>query len=209
MSIFQQGCLWCLPTNTLNKIGGLPMKRKTDDRRVRYTKRVLKESFINLLEKKNISKISVKEICENADINRTTFYNHYSDQYDLMRKLEDELIENIGIYLAKYIQNKTDIALIEMVEKIFEYVKENAKLCKILLSEEGNLDFQKRIIMLIYDKNISNLINRNIFSKEDINYVYSFIITGCIGVIQKWLEDNMKKSTHSMAEMIINLTTDL
>lgn len=185
------------------------MKRKTDDRRVRYTKRVLKESFINLLEKKNISKISVKEICENADINRTTFYNHYSDQYDLMRKLEDELIENIGIYLAKYIQNETDIALIEMVEKIFEYVKENAKLCKILLSEEGNLDFQKRIIMLIYDKNISNLINRNIFSKEDINYVYSFIITGCIGVIQKWLEDNMKKSTHSMAEMIINLTTDL
>ena len=185
------------------------MKRKTDDRRVKYTKMVLKESFINLLEKKNISKISVKEICENADINRTTFYNHYNDQYDFIRKLEDELIENIGIYLAKYIQNDTDIALIEMVEKIFEYVKENAKLCKILLSEKGNLDFQKRIIMLVYDKDISNLINKDVFSKEDMDYIYSFTITGCIGVIQKWLDDDMKKSTRSMAEILVKLTTDI
>jgi hypothetical protein len=77
------------------------------------------------------------------------------------------------------------------------------------LSEKGNLDFQKRIMMLVYDKDISNLFNKNIFSKEDMDYVYSFIITGCIGVIQKWLEDNMKKSTRSMAEMIIDLTTDI
>ncbi len=185
------------------------MKRKKDDRRVKYTKMVLKESFINLLEKKNISKISVKEICEDADINRTTFYNHYDDQYDLMRKLENELIENIGIYLAKYTQNETDVALVEMLEGIFEYIKENAKLCKILLREEGNLDFQKRIIMLVYDKDINNLINKNIFPKEDMDYVYSFVITGCIGVIQKWLDDDMKKSTRSMAELLINLTTNL
>lgn len=162
-----------------------------------------------ILEKKDISKISVKEICKNADINRTTFYNHYNDQYDLMRKLENELIENIGIHLAKYTRDGTDVALVEILEEIFEYIKENAKLCKILLSEKGNLDFQKRIMMLVYDKDISNLFNKNIFSKEDMDYVYSFIITGCIGVIQKWLEDNMKKSTRSMAEMIIDLTTDI
>jgi len=185
------------------------MKKKKDDRRVKYTKMVLKESFINLLEKKDISKISVKEICKNADINRTTFYNHYNDQYDFMRKLENELIENIGLYLAEYAQDETDIALIDMLEKIFEYIKENARLCKMLLSEKGNLDFQKRIIMLVYDRNILSLINKNNFSKEDIDYVYSFTITGCIGIIQKWLNDDMKKSTRSMAEMLIKLTTDI
>lgn len=185
------------------------MKEKKDDRRVKYTKMVLKESFISLLEKKNISKITVKEICENADINRTTFYNHYSDQYDLMRKLENELIENIGDYLAKYTQKETDLDLVEMLEKIFEYIKKNAKLCRMLLSEEGNLNFQKRIIMLAYDKNITNLVNENISLKEDMDYIYSFIITGCIGVVQKWLDDNMKKSTKSLAKMLISLTTSL
>ncbi len=185
------------------------MGKRKDDRRVIYTKMMLKDSFIDLLEKKGISKITVKEICKNADINRTTFYNHYNDQYDLMRKLENELIENIGIRLAKYTQDGTDVALVEILEEIFEYIRENAKLCKILLSEKGNLDFQKRIMMLVYDKDISNLFNKNIFLKEDIDYVYSFIITGCIGVIQKWLEDDMKKSTHSMAGMIIKLTTNL
>ncbi|HZK56693.1 MAG TPA: TetR/AcrR family transcriptional regulator C-terminal domain-containing protein [Clostridia bacterium] len=185
------------------------MKERKDDRRVKYTKMVLKESFINLLEKKDISKISVKEICKNADINRTTFYNHYNDQYDFMRKLENELIENVGTYLAEYTRDETDITLIDMLEKIFEYIKENAKLCRMLLREEGNLDFQKRIIMLVYNKDISSLINKNIYSREDMDYIYSFIITGCIGAIQKWLDDDMKKSTRSMAEMLIKLTTDI
>ena len=184
------------------------MKRKKTDRRVKYTKMALKKSFVNLLEKKNISKISVKEICENADINRTTFYNYYNDQYDLMRKLENELIENIGNHLAKYTQNESDATLVEMLEKIFEYIKENAKLCKILLNEKRNLGFQKRIIMLVYNKNVNNLINKNAYLKKDMDYIYSFVITGCIGVVQKWLEDDMEKSTRSMAEMLIDLTTN-
>ena len=124
------------------------MKRSKDDRRVKYTKMVLKESLIKLLAKKDISQISIKEICEDADINRSTFYSHYSDQYDLMRKVEDELLENVSEYLAVYVQSKADINLVEMIEKIFEYIKENAPLCKLLLSERGDLDFQKKVMML-------------------------------------------------------------
>ena len=78
-----------------------------------------------------------------------------------MRKLENELIENIGNHLAKYTQNESDATLVEMLEKIFEYIKENAKLCKILLNEQRNLGFQNRIIMLVYNKNVNNLINKN------------------------------------------------
>ncbi|MFA7674359.1 MAG: TetR family transcriptional regulator, partial [Clostridia bacterium] len=54
------------------------MNNQNEDRRVRYTKMVLKESFINLLSKKGISNITIKQICEDADINRATFYTHYS-----------------------------------------------------------------------------------------------------------------------------------
>ena len=65
------------------------MNKKTD-RRTLYTQSVIKESFIKLLHKKHIGKITVTEICKLAEINRATFYIHYHDPYDLMEKLEAE-----------------------------------------------------------------------------------------------------------------------
>lgn len=185
------------------------MRSVKDDRRVRYTKMVLKESFISLLENKDISQITIKEICEGADINRATFYAHYTDQYDLLRKIENELVDNVTSYLADYMQNKTDINMVEIVGKILDYIKENARLCKLLLSERGDFNFQKRIMMLIYDKNVSDLTNTSGIPKEDAEYIYSFTISGCVGVIQKWLHEGMTKSSAAMSEMVVGLANGL
>jgi AcrR family transcriptional regulator len=195
--------------NTFHRIGGIKMKNEKDDRRVKYTKMVLKESFINLLEKKDISQISIKEICEDADINRATFYAHYNDQHDLLRKIENELLDNIQVYLEKLDQKDNNIDLILLTEKIFDYIKENSRLCKLLLSERGDLNFQKKIMMLVYDSIITELTDNNNFTKEDAEYVYSFTITGCVGIVQKWLDDDMTMSPHYMAAVVIKLTTGL
>lgn len=182
------------------------MSSGKDDRRVKYTKMVLKESFIKLLEKKDISQVSIKEICEDADINRTTFYAHYTDQYDLLRKIENELLDNIGAHLDQIDGNINAVAL---AEKIFDYLKENAKLCKLLLSERGDFTFQKRVMMLVYDKIITEITDTKKITKEDAEYVYAFTITGCVGIVQKWLDEDMKKSSYFMAEMVISLTLGL
>lgn len=185
------------------------MRSDKDDRRVRYTKMVLKESFIKLLEKKDISQITIKEICEDADINRATFYAHYSDQYDLLRKIEDELLHNISSHLSEFDERYINMEAVLPAEKIFEYLKENARLCKLLLSERGDFGFQKKVMMLVYDKIITELKVNNKISKEDAEYVYSFTITGCVGIVQKWLDDDMKKSSHFMAETVVKLTLGL
>ena len=57
--------------------------RKTDAR-IRYTQRILKESFLTLLKQKPVNKITVKEVCEIAELNRATFYAHYSDCFALL-----------------------------------------------------------------------------------------------------------------------------
>ena len=67
------------------------MKEEKKDRRIRYTKAALRQSLLELLEEKPLSGISVKAICERADINRSTFYDHYTDQYDLLHQLEQEI----------------------------------------------------------------------------------------------------------------------
>lgn len=185
------------------------MRGGKDDRRVKYTKMVLRESFIKLLEQKDISQISIKEICEDADINRATFYSHYSDQYDLLRKIEDELLVNINAHLVELDQKNSNMNDVLLAEKIFEYIKENARLCKLLLSERGDFSFQKQVMMLVYDMIINQLTENNRITKEDAEYVYSFTITGCVGIVQKWLDEDMKKSARFMAEMVINLTLGL
>jgi AcrR family transcriptional regulator len=185
------------------------MSGSKDDRRVRYTKMVLKESFVKLLGEKDISKITIKEICDGADINRATFYAHYSDQYDLLRKIEDELFENISAHLSGQTFVVGEESTIDMVERIFEYIRENAQLCKLLISERGDLDFQKKIMAFVYDKNIVGLLPQGSIADEDDEYIRSFMITGCVGIIQKWLNGDMKKSARSLAELLIKLNLGL
>jgi len=185
------------------KTGEMAMKNNKEDRRVKYTKMVLKESLIDLLSKKDISCITIKQICEEADINRATFYTHYSDQFDLLRQIEDEFLQNIKAYITVFKQKKADAILVDVLEEIFEYIKDNAKLCRLLLSKQGNLEFQKRIMMLIYDTNLVAKPNESLKKGEE-EFVYSFIITGCVGVIHKWLEEGMKQSSRAMAGMIFN-----
>ena len=62
------------------------------DARIRYTKMVIQESFAALLKERPINRITVKEICEGAEINRATFYKYYADAYDLLDKIEEQVL---------------------------------------------------------------------------------------------------------------------
>ena len=81
------------------------------DARVRYTVHMIQNVFLELLKEKPVAKITVKEICEHAEINRSTFYKHYQDVYDLMEKLENEAVEAFEKLLDSYVQNETVPAL--------------------------------------------------------------------------------------------------
>ena len=65
------------------------------DRRTKYTKTIIKDTFLNLLENKDITNITVTEICKEADINRATFYRYYIDIYDLLTKVEEEFTDEL------------------------------------------------------------------------------------------------------------------
>ena len=63
------------------------------DRRTRYTLMVIREAFYDLLEKKSFEKITVSDLCKQAQINRGTFYLHYEDKYALLTELIDEALD--------------------------------------------------------------------------------------------------------------------
>ncbi|RXJ00268.1 TetR/AcrR family transcriptional regulator [Anaerobacillus alkaliphilus] len=175
------------------------------DRRKKYTRMVLRDSLMTLLKEKQISAITVKELCELADINRSTYYSHYSDQFDLLNKIEEEIIEDMYGKLSQFNCTKEDEAL-QMTEKILEYIASKSDVCQTLLSEHGDTNFQKRIMNITQQFTMKNWMTINNVDPKITEYISMFVVSGCISVIKSWLENGMDKSPKEMAEIINNFS---
>ncbi|MDL2236913.1 TetR/AcrR family transcriptional regulator [Christensenellaceae bacterium OttesenSCG-928-K19] len=177
------------------------MEKKLD-RRVKYTIMMLKDALVELMQKEHISKISVKALCERADVNRSTFYAHFEDQYDLLHSIEQEAMDNITHYLSR--QDYTDNIPVsfQVLNRILVYVKENAGLFRALLSDNGGSNIQKDILKVpeIFDFQIYN--SQGERTKE---YLAVFAITGCVSILQKWLEDGTPESTETISDLVLQV----
>ncbi len=174
------------------------------DRRVKYTKMVLRESLIMLLQKKPISRITVKELCELADINRATFYTHYTDQFDLLRKVSDELIADITSYVDSGLK-EGETGLMPMLTMIFEYLDKNSEFCRVLLGMNVDIDFQTYVMQIIKERIVLEWRKKKSVDQTTIDYVYAYVANGCIGVIRKWLFDSDPRTPREMAVLITRL----
>ena len=99
------------------------------DARKRYTQMILKQSFLKLLKEKPVNKITVKELCELSQINRATFYTHYSDCFALLESIENELIDEFEKSL-RYV-NSFDVAA--LIEALYAMVDQNQEACRTLI----------------------------------------------------------------------------
>ncbi|BAB04438.1 TetR-like C-terminal domain-containing protein [Halalkalibacterium halodurans] len=174
------------------------------DRRKKYTRMLLKESLMKLMQEKPLSNITIKEICDLADINRSTFYSHYTDLYDLLYQIEDEIIKDLSEALSSYNYTKDEEAL-QMTENLLVYIANNRESCQTLFSEYGDPSFQKKVMMLAHDHVIKTpLVGKH--TKPDISeYVSLYIVNGSIHIVQSWLKNGLKQSPKEMAELIIKL----
>ncbi|WP_349774385.1 TetR-like C-terminal domain-containing protein [Oceanobacillus luteolus] len=152
------------------------------DRRKKYTRMVLKDSLLKLLKQKTFSSITVKEICELADINRSTFYAHYQDPFQLLETIEDEIIADMRKYLHTYnLQEKEDA--LRMTEKLIQYFSAKHEELQILLNKSGELSFERKV------RHVAEQFMMNKMTSEEKNthlpeYVSKFIISGSIEVLK-------------------------
>ena len=112
-----------------------------DNRRVSMTKRIIKDTFIEMLEKKNIQKIYVRELCEAADINRSTFYKYYESQYDLLAEMQNDLLIQIE-------EKCKDADNIKGLNNILHYLNNNKKMYKIIFNANIDPTFPKKLLNL-------------------------------------------------------------
>lgn len=174
------------------------------DMRVRYTKMIIKSSFVALLKKQPVNRITVKKLCDLAEINRSTFYKHYLDIYDLMEKIEEEFTDN----LKKILLSEKNKSPKEILTLIMKNLKDNDDYY-VLFSENGDPDFPKKLFEICYSidevhKNFCENIPEN---KR--KFYYQFIAQGCGGILNQWITGGMKEPIEETAEFAENLIKKL
>ncbi|MCX7924002.1 MAG: TetR/AcrR family transcriptional regulator C-terminal domain-containing protein [Clostridia bacterium] len=181
------------------------MKTEKADQRVKITKMLLKKSLVELMREHPISKISVKMLCEAADINRSTFYAHYTDQYDLLKQLGQEVIAELKKHISKEAFSKHTAQTAQALNQILEYIANNSDLFRILLSENGDFTFHREIMFLTQQRIISDINNTPSIDERTSEYLQCFAVTGALSIVQKWLQDGIVESTEKMSELTSKL----
>ena len=178
------------------------------DRRVRKTRRQLRECLITLLKEKKVQDITVRELTDMADLNRGTFYLHYKDVFDLLEKTEAELQEDFNQLVCKH--DAVDLKQRPSVifNEIYSLVYDNADLIEILLGENGDLNFVNRLKQLIREKCLKDWME--VFRSGNaaaFDAFFSFIVSGCIGLVQYWLQTGLKDTPEQMAKLTEHIIT--
>ena len=179
----------------------MKMEERRENQRVRLTKRLLRESLLTCMQEKPLERISVKELCERAGVNRSTFYLHYDTQNDLMREMEDDAI----LQTQKQLQNVSpDIGTMRCIAAFLQYVRENGVLFRALLCQPGRDSFRSRFIAesLAYVKPGIMLEPGEPLS----DYIYAFLLNGSLAVIQSWAASGFLLPAEQIAGLIFRLS---
>ncbi len=169
------------------------------DARVRYTVHMIQNVFLELLKEKPIAKITVKEICERAEINRSTFYKHYQDVYDLMEKLENEAIEAFEELLDSYAQDKNKPAIVTLLTSL----RENRELLLPLITNSSKDEFMNRLTAVCSEYALSHLTSeKNYMSNPKQAAVYAYLAGGTSSIISNWMQSGTQESPQQVAGWI-------
>lgn len=181
--------------------------RPEGDHRTRVTRMLIRRAFMELLKKKPIQSISIKELCETAGINRGTFYAHYTDIYDLLGKVEEEMMKDFARALEPLLSTeKSQLTPVKITTGIFQCLKDNADLCTVTLSDYGDKAFALRLINVGRERCVEAYSRYFVHATpKQIEYYYAFVSAGCIGLLRKWLDEGMTSSAEEMATMAENM----
>lgn len=174
------------------------------DRRVRKTRSLLLNGLIQLMQEKDVKDISVKELSDLVDINRGTFYLHYNDIYDMLHKIEEELFQEFNEILDRRLVSETLVdSPKEILQDVFVFLERNHDLAKVMMGPHGDLAFTNHLKNLVKERSMHVL--EKAHTSEYSEYLPSFIVSGCVGVIETWLNHPNPLPAKDMAELCSRL----
>lgn len=160
-----------------------------NNKRRRESQRKIESVFIQLLQTKELSQISVSDICKGAQLNRSTFYANYMDVYDLADKIREKLEEDFTAEFSSDNQKREMTA-----EAMFRHIYENQLVYKTYFK----LEYDNQDQAFIYD----TMRAERDFGNKNIEYHIEFFKSGFNAIVKMWLSNGCKESPEEMAEIL-------
>ncbi len=145
------------------------MEKKVD-RRVIKTRRQLKKGLAALMKEKSVNQITVKELVEEVDINRSTFYLHFKDIQDLLREIEENMEAQIKRAIEEHPIVSGNENAFYFIEDMFRVLDEEREISKALIGPNGDMGFIHRIERIIKENSRGTLEKMFPGKKEDLKY---------------------------------------
>ena len=171
------------------------------------------EALLSLLEKKEFAYITIREICEAAGVNRSTFYLHYENTSDLLREATQYVLDRFLSYFPVDVQSISDRFLESDLKDLvyispkyltpyLTFIKDNRRVFKTAVKEVGSLGFDKvyqKMFVHIFDP----ILTRFDFPEETKAYTMKFYLSGITAIVMEWLENNCADSIDTITGVIM------
>ena len=174
-----------------------------DNRRSRATKSHIEAVFLSLLKKHDISKISIQELCRRSEINRSTFYAHYKDVYDLFDCMEREMSKHtVDIFYDTETGTYKDFNTERYVE-LFEYIRDHRDFYQIYLSDAGRNHTINLHITEYGQRMLGPVLERSsMWERRILEYNIAYLNAGVNAIIRHWLKEDCIETPEELVEIM-------
>ncbi len=175
-----------------------------ENQRIRLTRKLLTDAFLKMLQEQPIHAISIRDLCEKAGINRTTFYHHYGSQYDLLNDIASRFLVQIAQQLAEADPENQE-SVQERVTLVFQYLEDNLSLSRLLLNCNADPSFAEKLFVLPKISDLMNAALKNCDDPEKKRAMISFAIHGSYHLLQEWINSEQRLCAGAQAGLILCL----
>ena len=175
-----------------------------ESRKTRYTRKVIREAINELMQKKPLSKITVKELTELADINRSTFYAYYETIDQLVMSIESENAEKIiaSLDATEY----TDSNFIgKTIYLFFELLLKDDETAYWFLDQNVTGIGKRMIHDYAEEKFVPLWMSNKSISDTDARYSFEYVYDGCIGVLTRWYNNKSEIGENDLFRVFYKL----
>jgi len=179
---------------------------RKEDRRIAKTEKCIRDAFINIIGEKEISHITIKELAEAANINRKTFYMHYSCIDDLIDKIENETIHRLVSTLKKYDFFDTQFDVYAFFNSINEVINDDFNFYQQLYRSNNNNFLITKIKDILKGTIIDEYKDKVTFNKEILSLYSEHAASGIIAIYVEWFRTGSSMTLEDLGKIAANIS---
>ncbi len=176
---------------------------KTESRRIQMTKALIRTALVELMGEKSFERITIKELCERADVNRTTFYLHYADQRSVLNDVKESVCRRTVAMISEAdFSDPTDF-----VEQFLKYIKESDQQFRILfMHDEG--DSFRFALMDAVARELIPMLPATADPQADA-FGLAYLMAGSLSIIIEWMKTNYERSPRELARFLFQINNSV